>query len=138
MTNSVPITDEELVAYLDRELDPERCREIEAALAHDELLAARLARLDIDTEAIRAAFGAVADAAPVGELRTRLERAALPSRRARQWPRVAAALILGVGLGLGLNHVFDGSKSWRVAVADYQVLYTTATLASINGDGTNQ
>ena len=140
MIQSVPITDEELVAYLDGALDLERHREIEAALAHDELLAARIARLDIDTDSIRAAFGMIEDVAPVAQLRTRLEQDLSRVRRVRQWPRIAAALIVGVGLGLGmgLGPAFLAAKDWRVAVADYQVLYTTATLASIGGDAANQ
>ena len=133
----LPITDEELVAYLDRMLDADRHREIEAALASDELLAARLGRLDIDTEAIRQAFAAATAKAPVAKLRSHLDRA--PMRQRHQWLRIAATLLVGagIGLGVGVSPLF-ATKSWRVAVADYHALYTTATLASAGGDRGNQ
>jgi anti-sigma factor RsiW len=144
MTQSVPITDEELVAYLDGALDQARRRAIDAALERDEVLAARLAKLDIDTDAIRAIFGRIEDAAPVDRLRSRLDeelsrRRSRPSVR-RQWMRIAATLLLGVGVGIGaatvLSGVFDKPPSWRAAVADYHALYTGATLASA-GNGSN-
>jgi anti-sigma factor RsiW len=150
MTYTVPITDEELVAYLDGALDRARQSDIEAALQHDEVLAARLAKLDIDTDAIRAVFGRIEEKAPVGRLRTRLDdelaRARSKPRVRSQWLRIAAALLLGVGLGLGvgfgvgphLSNLVDSQENWRVAVADYHVLYTTATLASVGGDGASQ
>jgi len=142
MTQSVPITDEELVAYLDGALDQARRRAIDAALEHDEVLAARLAKLDIDTDAIRAIFGRIEDAAPVDRLRSRLDEE-LSRRRSRppvrwQWMRIAATLLLGVGIGAAtvLSGVFDKPPSWRAAVADYHALYTAATLASA-GNGSN-
>ena len=150
MTYTVPITDEELVAYLDGALDRARRRDIEAALQHDEVLAARLAKLDIDTDAIRAVFGRIEEKAPVGRLRARLDdehaRARSKPRLRSQWFRIAAALLLGVGLGLGVgfgvaphpSNLVDSTKNWRGSVADYHVLYTTATLASVGGDGGNQ
>jgi anti-sigma factor RsiW len=152
MVHAAPITDEELVAYLDDALDLARRREIQAALEHDEVLAARLGRLDIETDAIRAAFGQIEAAAPRERLRTRLQRGLeqdlSTSVMRSQWLKIAAVLLLGLGLGLGFGfglgfglgsgfdiaRMLDGSKSWRSAVADYQALYTTATLASISGD----
>jgi anti-sigma factor RsiW len=152
MTYTVPITDEELVAYLDGAVDRARRRDIEAALEHDEVLVARLAKLDIDTDAIRAVFGRIEEKAPVGRLRARLDdelaRARSRPRVRPQWFRMTAALLLGVGLGLGagfglgvgphVSNLVDSTMNWRVAVADYHVLYTTATLASVGGDGVNQ
>jgi anti-sigma factor RsiW len=149
MTHPVPITDEELVAYLDGALDHARRRDIETALEHDELLGARLAKLDIDTDAIRAVFGRIETTAPVKRLRSRLgEEVVRGSPRSyvrSPWLRIAAALLLGIGLGVGfglgvgllVSNVFDSTKSWRLAVADYHVLYATATLASVGGNGAN-
>src|SRR5215470_17706566 len=107
----LPITDEELVAYLDGMLSAERHGEIAAALAGDELLAARLGRLDIDTDAIRQAFAAATQKAPVSKLRMQLDRA--PMRRRQQWPRIAAALLVGTGIGLGVGSPLFETKSWR-------------------------
>jgi anti-sigma factor RsiW len=138
MTKVFPVTDEELVAYLDGAIDPVRRGEIEAALTHDELLAARLKRLDIDTDAIRAAFGPPTPVASQGHQSGWLH--ARPTFSAAAWPRLAAAMIVGIGLGFAIaaGDIFDGftrrAKTWRTAVADYQVLYSTATLASLARD----
>jgi anti-sigma factor RsiW len=147
MSKATPIVDEELVAYLDGVIDPARRKEIVAALAHDELLAARLTKLDIDTEAIRAAFGAKRLAA---NPTTRPWRA-FPdmgvsfkvANTSMRWPRFVAVLALGAGLGfaLGSGSILPSSttsKNWRTAVADYQVLYSNATLAALNSDAARQ
>jgi anti-sigma factor RsiW len=148
MTSVVRVTDEELVAYLDGALDPVRRREIDAELAHDGRLRARRDGLDIDKDAIRAAFDAVAVVAPVGTLRERLARHArrFDWRKDRPWLGIAAALVLGVGLGYAIgSDAGDGraahtaaDKTWHVAVADYQVLYTGATLAFVAEDAVRQ
>jgi len=133
-----PITDEELVAYLDGAIDPVRGGEIEAALLHDELLAARLKKLDIDTDAIRAAFGPPTFGA--SQWHQRSWRHLLPTSLGAALVTLAAAVIVGIGLGIaiGTSDIVDGlghfRKGWRAAVADYQVLYSTATLASLARD----
>jgi anti-sigma factor RsiW len=138
MTKVLPVTDAELVAYLDGAIDPVRRGKIEAALPHDELLAARLKRLDIDTDAIRAAFGPPAVVPP--SRHHRRWRHVLRTFLGAWWLKLAAAMIVGIGLGfaVGAGDIFDGfthrAKNWRVAVADYQVLYSTATLASVAHD----
>src|SRR6266849_4794899 len=102
MKTTAPITDE-LVAYLDDALDASRRGEIDAALALDERLGARLAALDIDKPAIAAAFAATAASVRVERLRTRIDaevaRARSRPRAGAPWARIAAALVLGVGLG---------------------------------------
>jgi anti-sigma factor RsiW len=144
MKTTIPITDEELVAYLDDALGASRRGEIDAALALDERLGARLAALDIDKPAIAAAFAATAAAAPVERLRSRIDaevaRARSRPRAGAPWARIAAALVLGVGLGYAAAFRVsdDPDRNWHVAVADYQALYTTATLASIAGDPATQ
>src|SRR5258708_21535087 len=82
MTGVLTITDEDLVAYLDGELGPQRRSEIDAALKHDEHLRARLAELDIDKDAIRTVFDRLLTAAPMNELRVRREEANARSRPA--------------------------------------------------------
>jgi anti-sigma factor RsiW len=144
MKTTDPITNEELVAYLDDVLDASRRGEIEAALARDERLGARLAALDIDKPAIAAALAAAAATAPVERLRARIDEDVARARSRRrvgaQWARIAAALVLGVGLGYAgaFRMMDDPARNWHVAVAEYQALYTTATLASIAGDPTTQ
>ena len=141
MSAGMPIMDEDLVAYLDGELDHVRRSAVDTALAADEALAARLAALDIDRGAIRVALDAVAAAAPVERLRRQLDSitplgAKRDRRRLAPWVATAAALVLGLALGyaLGFGAVPDPMSNWHVAVADYQILYTTATLAPLSND----
>lgn len=139
MGGSANITDEELVAYLDGALDPARRDAISAAIDSNESLADRIAALSFDRDELLAAFDAVADTAPVNELRTRLRSAASPLPRAQ--PRVgfrllkiAAILFLGilVGYTIGIRGDADHpGRDWLHAVADYQALYSTSTLAPI-------
>jgi anti-sigma factor RsiW len=138
MTKVFPVTDEELVAYLDGAIDPVRRGRIEAALPHDELLAARLKRLDIDTDAIRAAFGLPAEV-PLSGLHGSWRRV-FQTFSGASWLKPVAVVIVGIALGLaiGASDILDGlthrTKNWRVAIADYQVLYSTATLSSLARD----
>ncbi len=48
-----------------------------------------------------------------------------------QWFKIAAALVVGVGLGFAgdLSLRKDGGQDWRQAAANYQALYVTETLA---------
>jgi anti-sigma factor RsiW len=148
MTKATPVTDEELVAYLDGAIGPARREEIEAALAHDQLLAARLTRLDIDTDAIRAAFSERNASAPAGLLDFWAGECALVSHARAvvlgEWLKPAAYLVFGTVLGaaLTLSNVpgwfANPGKDWHAAVANYQVLYSTATLASIAHDTATQ
>jgi anti-sigma factor RsiW len=137
------MTDEDLVAWLDGVADAVRRGEIEAALAQDPRLGARLADLDIDTGAVRAAFDAVAAAAPVERLRARLDEQAVRTPRRRVGVRglaIAAALVMGAALGYvaGSSDLVRPDRSWHVAIADYQALYTTATLAAVPADPAKQ
>jgi anti-sigma factor RsiW len=137
------IRDEDLVAYLDGEIDAARRREIEAALASSRDLNSRLAAINLDKEALRVAFGAVAAAAPADRIRRQLD--ADVSRKEAQptpsrWRAIAAALIGGVALGyaVGLYDVNGQPASWHTAIANYQSLYTNATLAPIASDPARQ
>jgi anti-sigma factor RsiW len=140
MSTTNPITDEDLVAYLDGALDPTRSKEIDAAVERDECLAARLAALDFDKEAVLASLEAIAAAAPIELLREHIRAQTAkphsPSDARWQWFKIAAALLLGIGIGWGAGRPdrHDSSNDWRGAVADYQKLYTTATLSQIASD----
>jgi anti-sigma factor RsiW len=143
MRGRVPITDEELVAYLDGAINPMRRSAIDATLAHDRSLGIRLAHLDIDKNALRAAFDAVAAAAPVDRLRAQFDRPFAPPRRQRdsaRWAAIAAALVLAAALGydLGSGDLVGSASDWHVAIADYQSLYTAETLAPIASDPAKQ
>jgi anti-sigma factor RsiW len=139
-----PITDEELVAYLDGMLDTSRRADIDVALTSDEAVAARLRALDVDTAAIRTAFDLLDTAEPVARLRERLAAAGRVSSKRRwtdlRWQSMAATLLLGAAMGYGATHLIAGGKQtdWRTAVADYQVLYTASTLTPLRIDPTAQ
>jgi anti-sigma factor RsiW len=143
MTSVDAVSDGELVAYHDDELDSARRREIDSMLQRDKGLQHRLAALDIDQIAIKAAFDAVAVTAPVEEMRALLDRQPLRlrspqswGRSRRYWPRVALAFLLGVGLGYVASFAIDGDadQSWHEAVANYQSMYVTETLAALPTD----
>jgi anti-sigma factor RsiW len=144
MRLTVPITDEELIAYLDDLLNPARRREIGMALESDENLQRRLAALFIDKDAIKAAFDTIAKTAPVQDMQQRLDEGWEPFKQgglsSSRWSRIAAAFVLGIGLGYtGSVGVYKSrDQTWHEAVAGYQVLYVTGTLASLPADMESQ
>jgi len=91
------VADADLLAYADGQLDPARAAEVEACLAEDPDAAARVAAWRAQDEALRALFGAGADAPMPSEtertaalLGERLEeRARAAGPRAGWWPRPA-------------------------------------------------
>jgi len=136
MTSATPINDEDLVAYLDAALPPARRAAVDAALAQDPALRDQLDGLRIDVPAIRAAFDAHAATAPLDRLERALAEVPEPrrSRMPSSWLAIAASLVIGVALGQAPSYLFprEHAPDWRTAVANYQVLYTTATLASLH------
>jgi anti-sigma factor RsiW len=122
--------DQELMAYADGELDAQRRRAIEAALAADAALRARVAALRAQRERVAAAYAEVLDDPVPARLRALLEREAqqqpaeivdLAAARARsaerraaprwswmQWGGMAATLVLGLLLGLQFAPRDDG------------------------------
>jgi len=104
--NPSALSDVDLNAYADRQLAPERAGEVEAALAGDPALAARVAGIRAQNAALRDALDPLL-AEPI-PLRL-LEAATPPAARAAagtlaarwRWPALAAAatLVLGVAVG---------------------------------------
>jgi hypothetical protein len=116
-------TNEDLMAYADGELDAERRRALDAALASDAELRARVAALRAQRERVASAYAGVSDEPVPERLRALLEAAPkasatvvdLASARARnaerptarawgwmQWGGMAASVLLGVLIGLQL------------------------------------
>ncbi|MEP7274925.1 MAG: anti-sigma factor [Betaproteobacteria bacterium] len=97
----LPLSDEDVHAYVDGRLAPARAAAFEEALAHDTGLAARIAELRRQNATLREAFDPWIDE-PVPQ---RLVDAARPPARADRWRRfaphfaAAATLVLGVALG---------------------------------------
>jgi len=140
MSTTKSFTDEELVAYSDGVLDTARANEVKIALEHDTCLAARFGALEFDRRAVSAGFEAMADTAPIDFLREKIRtqpgQPHFSFGAGSQWLRIAAALIAGLCIGWGVTRIRDEpTEDWRVAVASYQRLYTTATLAGVTSDG---
>jgi anti-sigma factor RsiW len=144
--------DARLVALIDQELDEDARRGLEARLAVDPALRARLDQLREGGRSFASAFQAVLDAAPIERLKASIAaaeaigRAGLPSRR--RWTMrvsrfgVAAALVLFCA-GIVISRVWttesppqttepagDRDEDWRQAVAEYMNLYTVDTFST--------
>lgn len=102
-----PIVENELMAFVDGRLDAERAAHIEHQAQHDHELAATLAALRTQQQALRASLDPVLDEPiPVRLLRTKLNPPF-------SWPRVAAAMAwiaFGVILGSQFSHEILSSK----------------------------
>ncbi|MEM7505880.1 MAG: hypothetical protein AAF415_03975 [Pseudomonadota bacterium] len=119
-----PVSDEAILRYLDGHLPGGEREAFEATMASDGDLKARVAEMDLDFAPLQTGMAALLSGAPTF---------ALPARRAPIWHYVAAAIVifaLGVGAGRLLPGATD-SAGWHQAVADYQALYTTDTVAAV-------
>eukprot|EP00752_Nemacystus_decipiens_P019397 g17453.t1 len=125
-----PISDETLTAFMDGELSTEERREIEAALASDPALAARLEALDLPLDALKAGFDSLLTAAPAYP--EDASSKALPARESSWRLPAMAASILAIGMLIGtLWSPWSNApqaNDWKMAIANYQVLYVPATL----------
>lgn len=125
-TDGETVTDETILRYLDGHLTGEELAAFEAALASDGTLQARMAEMDADVVPIRAGMEALLREAPVFDLPE-------PAAKPTVW-RYAAAAIVIFALGLGAGRLLPdgtGATDWHQAVADYQALYTTDTVAAV-------
>jgi anti-sigma factor RsiW len=139
------IDDTDLMAYVDGDLPPERCALVEAAAADSADLAGRLQALRASTLPYAAAFAAQALPPVPDELEQRiadLVSGRSARRRKSSWPGLVAAFAAGVlccavGLRLPVPTRFASAAPvapWITAVADYQALYSRATLANVSED----
>ncbi len=144
---SVSETDIELTGYLDGALSAEERQAVEARLAADSSLRARLDLL-AGARPSAEAFDLLLADAPGERLNAILDLAQpAPAPVAWRWSRlvaVAAALILvviGAAIGFGVSHLMNPGTvevaepaNWRAVVAEYLALYTDETLAAIPDD----
>ena len=131
-------TDEVLTAYLDGELDKAIAEELKSQVGHDAALAARLEQLRFDISALQNDYMALSVNAPLNELSTASTQGASRElisganglrRKLFVTASCAACLLVGLLIGAGAVGLRDSpQKSWREAVAEYQVLYTSDTL----------
>lgn len=132
---SLAFTDETLSAYLDGELDAETTAAIDTALETDEALVDRLAALDIPVDLIRSVMAPdVLGAPPLPDFLREVEEPAQPAaRRPRSFMPLAlvASFLVGmVATTLILPEPQETPTGWTAAVASYQALYVTETLAA--------
>ncbi|WP_448108026.1 anti-sigma factor family protein [Pseudomonas azerbaijanoccidentalis] len=134
------LSDEQLVAYLDDQLDTEQRQRIEAAIAEDPMLGLRLQWLNRSSLPFKAAYDEVSRQAPMDRLQGMLDALPSPARPplSRRWFLAAAAgLVMG---GVLSDRLFLGwqasqeKENWRQLVADYMVLYVPQTLDHLPGD----
>ncbi|SAK74748.1 transmembrane anti-sigma factor [Caballeronia hypogeia] len=149
------VDDSLLMAYVDGELSPEQRGEIEAAIAHSDELAERVAALQASVLPYRAAYDRQT-VPPVPESLTRrieeLVSVSAPQERSAprggnrrfsmQWAAaafVAGAICSGVLTGYfsGVNPLKPGVDPWVKSVAEYQVLYGRDTVANLREDKTS-
>ena len=155
---SYSATDSQLVAYVDGTLSPPEREALEARLAGDPALKARLAELASGGRPFAGAYELLLRNAPRERLaaaferaRSRFAAAGAAKRRfaAQRWLRPLAAAIVvflaGGAVGLGFEHLLpnreiagaeSGAKpdGWRTVVAEYLTLYTRDTLANMPDD----
>ncbi len=139
-----PVTDADLVAFVDNRLAPERREAIVSLALQDTVIAARIAMLTDGTPVLGEAFQPLLSGMPPQleqRLRlTALELDALPepaaARATRRWftlgMATAASFALGGIAGGLLMQRRNTSGDWREAVAQYHALYGMATTAGLN------
>lgn len=137
-------SDEQLVAYLDGELDGDYRQQLDNAIAEDSLLSLRVQWLSRSNLPYKNAYDELAQQAPLERLQARLEAIAAPQRPGfnRRWfiGGATAALLAG---GVLADRLFLGwhaaqSNNWRGLVADYMALYVPQTLDHLPTDDAAQ
>jgi len=144
MNDHAKPSDEQLVAYLDDQLDADQRSRIDAAIAEDSVLNLRLQWLARSNLPFREAYDEVTQQAPVDRLHAMLETLPSPARPAmsRRWFLAAAAGL--VVSGVVADRLFLGwqssqpKNSWRGLVADYMALYVPQTLEHLPSDEATQ
>ena len=154
------VRDSELIAFLDGNVQPAEGAALQARIASDAKLKARLSMLARGSRPFKEAFDAVLDSAPKARLATRLDaelrrheavgRRAQGKRRAALAAVAAGLTLLVIGIGAGYSLRFAGKPfsrpeiaqeadildAWLQIVASNHALYTRDSLAVIGPDAT--
>jgi len=133
-------SDEQLVAYLDDQLDTEQRNRIDTAIAEDSLLNLRLQWLARSSLPFKDAYDQVGRQAPTERLQSMLESLPSPERPAmdRRWFLAAAAGL--VVSGVVADRLFIDwqwgrqQNNWRTLIADYMALHVPQTLDNLPAD----
>ena len=139
-----PLDDTTLLAYVDGQLAPEDVRRVEAALESDASARAMVEQLRQTPGRLRDVFDRTLDqplppALAADILRHPVGRRAIVRIRVHNAVAVAALLF---GLGLGIGAWLDtaprsaiAAEPWVEAVAEYQALYSRATVNQADANG---
>jgi hypothetical protein len=137
-------SDEQLVAYLDGELEQEYRHQLDNAIAEDSLLSLRVQWLSRSNLPYKNAYEELAQQAPLDRLQARLDAIPSPERPglSRRWFIAGAAAALVAG-GVLADRLFLGwhaaqSNNWRALVGDYMALYVPQTLDHLPTDEASQ
>ena len=137
-------SDEQLVAYLDDQLDSDQRTRIDAAIAEDSTLNLRLQWLARSSLPFKDAYDELAQQAPVDRLHAMLDTLPSPARPAvnrRGFLAAAAGLVVSAVLADRLFLGWQASQqksNWRRLVADYMSLYVPQTLEHLPNDEATQ
>jgi anti-sigma factor RsiW len=139
MTSPAYPTDDEIHAYIDRELAPGRYQEIAAILRADDALAARVALYCADRDSLRQALNGIVSAKLPPAWQTRIE-AATGRRRVlprRQAIAAGVALVLAVGAGAAVFwRPGDGILTQALAARDQGLGDTTPEVGALSDTAT--
>jgi len=144
MNDRATPSDEQLVAYLDDQLDAEQRTRIDTAIAEDSTLSLRLQWLARSNLPFKQAYAEMAQQAPLDRLQFMLDTLPSPERPSmdRRWFLAAAASL--VVSSVVADRLFLGWQSsqqkpnWRGLVADYMSLYVPETLEHLPSDESTQ
>ncbi|WP_420332578.1 hypothetical protein [Roseibium sp.] len=122
-------SDQELLAFLNGEMDARRAEQIEQTMRVDRELEHRVMALDPVAAPVRGAMSALPGRKAIADL----ERVALDGEKRggnrTPWMKLAAVLVLGAVLGGGAMWLGGPSgDDWRGRVAQYQSLYVADTV----------
>ncbi|MGB6215470.1 anti-sigma factor family protein [Pseudomonas mandelii] len=137
-------SDEELVAYLDDQLDADQRTRIDAAVAEDSTLNLRLQWLARSSLPFKEAYDELTQQAPVHRLQSMLDTLPSPERPALNRRRFLAAAAGLVVSGVVADRLFlawqlsQEKSNWRGLVADYMSLYVPQTLEHLPVDEASQ
>jgi anti-sigma factor RsiW len=143
-SRETPVTDADLVAFVDNRLSPERREAIVSLARQDSAIASRIAILTDGTPVLGEAFRPLLSGMPA-EIEERLRQKAreldtLPdptvARSTRRWFTMGLATAASFAVGGVTGGLFVQRRStsgdWREAVAQYHALYGMATTAGLN------
>lgn len=123
-------SDQDLQNFLEGVGGDQQTHDIEVALENDDQLAARLMSMDTMGASVKSAFDHLPEPSRVDVLENDIGfEDAKEIGHSMNWMSLAAALVVGVGLGWSLFANTGPSQSdWRQYVANYQVLYGVQTI----------